>query len=155
MMNIRHKNFADEYMANGKNGTRAYLAVYKSVKSEKVAEAAASRLLSNVIVKEYIDQEMAKSSEKLEIKREDMLQSLHNRAKLVDEMQALANKEKLTATEESRLFRLLLVLKASDGNKAWDQLARSNGWNAPEQNEVTHKGLEGFKIEIIKKDDIV
>ena len=46
------------------NATRAYKAVYKSVKSDEVAMAAGSRLLSNVKVKAYIDERLKKVDKK-------------------------------------------------------------------------------------------
>lgn len=49
--------FADEYLKD-LNGTRAYKAAYKSVKKDSVAKAAASRLLTNVNVKAYIDEQL-------------------------------------------------------------------------------------------------
>jgi phage terminase small subunit len=67
----KHKAFCDEYLANGLNATKSYKSVYKT--NDKVSEAAASRLLSNVKVKEYIQQEMNKTSEKLEITREFLI----------------------------------------------------------------------------------
>jgi hypothetical protein len=45
--------FIDEYFANGFNGTRAYMKVY-SVKNEKVARSAATRLLSYVSVNKEV-----------------------------------------------------------------------------------------------------
>lgn len=51
------KAFADEYLTD-LNGTRAYKAVYKNVKNDATAAAAASRLLKNVKVKAYIAERM-------------------------------------------------------------------------------------------------
>jgi len=58
-MTITNKQqvFADEYLKD-LNGTRAYKAAYKSVKKDSVAKAAASRLLTNVNVKAYIDEQL-------------------------------------------------------------------------------------------------
>ena len=56
-MTEKQKRFCDEYLSD-LNATRAYKAVYKSVKSDEVAKAAASRLLTNVNVKKYIDGRM-------------------------------------------------------------------------------------------------
>jgi phage terminase small subunit len=70
-LSIKHKAFCDEYLANGLNATQAYKSVYKT--NDKVSEASASRLLSNVKVKEYIQQQQEKTSEKLEITREFMI----------------------------------------------------------------------------------
>ena len=53
-MTEKQKLFCDEYLKD-LNATRAYLAVYKNVKSERVAQACASKLLSKAIIKDYID----------------------------------------------------------------------------------------------------
>lgn len=53
----KRKAFADEYLTD-LNGTRAYKAVYKNVKNDATAAAAASRLLKNVKVKAYIAERM-------------------------------------------------------------------------------------------------
>ena len=50
----KQKIFCDEYLANKCNGTAAYKAAYPAVKRDEVAKVAASRLLTNVNVKNYI-----------------------------------------------------------------------------------------------------
>lgn len=69
-LNDKQKQFADEYLINGFCGRKAYLAVYKSVKTEAAADVMASRLLSNVKVKEYIAQKQAVTAKKFDITRE-------------------------------------------------------------------------------------
>ena len=56
-MTEKQKRFCDEYLID-LNGTRAYKAAYPSVKSDDVAKAAASRLLSNVNVRAYLDEQL-------------------------------------------------------------------------------------------------
>ncbi len=64
-MTDSQKRFADEYLVDC-NGTRAYKAAYPNVKRDATAAAAATRLLKNVNVKAYIDEQMDKiSSEKI------------------------------------------------------------------------------------------
>lgn len=128
--------FADEYLANGLNGTQAYLAVYKSVKNKKTAEAAASRLLSNDKVKKYIEGIQKESSEALKITREDILSRLNTRSKIVEQLHILATKEKLTPQEESQFARLTMVIKTSDANKADEVIARMLGFNEPDKLDV-------------------
>ena len=48
-----HKEFADEYLANGYNAKRAYMACYPNCK-EKSAEVLSYRLLAREDIKEYI-----------------------------------------------------------------------------------------------------
>lgn len=55
----KQKAFADEYLTD-LNGTRAYKAVYKNVKSDATASTNAWRLLRNAKVKEYIAEKMKK-----------------------------------------------------------------------------------------------
>ena len=56
-MTEKQKRFCDEYLIDC-NATRAYKAVYQNVKSDETAKSAASRLLTNVNVKKYIDDRM-------------------------------------------------------------------------------------------------
>lgn len=58
-MTEKQKLFADEYLID-LNATRAYKAVYKSIKNDETAKAASSRLLTNVNVKKYIDERLEK-----------------------------------------------------------------------------------------------
>ena len=70
-LSVKHKAFCDQYLSNGLNATQAYKSVYKT--NDKVSEASASRLLLNVKVKEYIQKEQNKTSQKLEITREFLI----------------------------------------------------------------------------------
>jgi phage terminase small subunit len=70
-LSAKHKAFCDEYLANGMNALQAYKSVYKV--SDKVAGASGVRLLDNVNVKEYLQQEQEKTSNKLEITREFLI----------------------------------------------------------------------------------
>ena len=72
----RHKAFADAYLSNGMNGTRAYLSVYNDVESEDVAKASASRLLTNDNVKEYIKGKQEKKSAKHDITYDYLIEEL-------------------------------------------------------------------------------
>lgn len=56
-MTEKQKRFCDEYLID-LNGTRAYKTAYPSVKSDEVAKAAASRMLSNVNVRAYLDERL-------------------------------------------------------------------------------------------------
>lgn len=56
-MTEKQKRFCDEYLIDC-NATRAYKAVYRSIKSDEVARKAGSRLLTNVDVKKYITNRM-------------------------------------------------------------------------------------------------
>ena len=51
--------FANEYLID-LNATRAYKKAYPNIKKDSVAKAAASRLLTNVNLKSYIDEQLKK-----------------------------------------------------------------------------------------------
>lgn len=60
----KQRKFCDEYLID-LNATRAYKAAYPHVKSEGAARACASKLLTKVNIKTYIDEQLDKiSSEK-------------------------------------------------------------------------------------------
>jgi phage terminase small subunit len=58
--------FAEEYLANGRNGTRAYLKVYPHV-TEGTARATAPKLLAKSSVKDYLDKREAEMLSDLNI----------------------------------------------------------------------------------------
>jgi len=58
-------------VANGKNNTQSYLAAYKGVRSENAAQSAATRLLSNVMVIEKVEQLRHASETKNTLSRQE------------------------------------------------------------------------------------
>ena len=73
-LSAKHKAFCDEYLANGMNATQAYKSVYKT--NDKVSEASASRLLLNVKVREYLQQQQETTAQRLQITKEELLNDL-------------------------------------------------------------------------------
>ena len=73
-LSAKHKAFCDEYLANGMNALQAYKSVYKV--SDKVAGASGVRLLDNVNVKEYLQQERQSLAKRLNITKEELLLDL-------------------------------------------------------------------------------
>jgi phage terminase small subunit len=71
----KQKLFADEYLID-LNATRAYKSVYKTVKNDETAKAAASRLLTNVNVADYIKQRMNDREKRTEITQDKVLNEL-------------------------------------------------------------------------------
>lgn len=69
-MTEKQQRFADEYIIC-LNATEAYKKAYPHVKSQRTAESAGSRLLSNVEVRAYIDERLEQlKSEKVADQRE-------------------------------------------------------------------------------------
>lgn len=71
----KQKRFADEWLVD-LNGTRAYKAAYPSVKKDETAKAAASRLLTNVNVKVYIQERQKEREKRTEITQDSVLHEL-------------------------------------------------------------------------------
>lgn len=69
------KRFADEYLID-LNGTRAYKAAYPNVKKDDVAAAAATRLLKDVKVQEYIDKRMKDREKRTEVTQDMVVREL-------------------------------------------------------------------------------
>ena len=60
-MTDKQRKFCDEYIIDC-NATRAYLAAYPNIKNEHSARTLASRLLTKVDIKTYIDEQLEKIS---------------------------------------------------------------------------------------------
>lgn len=69
----KQKHFCDEWLIDH-NGLRAYKAAHPNIKSDKVAGAAAARLLVNVKVVAYIEQHQAKAAARYEISQDRVLE---------------------------------------------------------------------------------
>ena len=73
----KQKKFCDEYLVDS-NGIQAAI---RAGYSEKTANEQSSRLLINVNIKEYIESKQKKTSEKLEITKEQIVQMVFDIAK--------------------------------------------------------------------------
>lgn len=74
-MTEKQKRFADEYLID-LNATRAYKTAYPNIKSSEVAKAAGSRLLANVNLKEYINQQIKIISDGKVAKAQEVMEYL-------------------------------------------------------------------------------
>ena len=71
----KQKIFCDEYLID-LNATRAYKKAYPNVKNDETANAAASRMLRNVKVKEYINKRIKDREKRTEITQDMVLKEL-------------------------------------------------------------------------------
>ena len=71
-LTTKQRLFADDYVISN-NATQSYMKIYK-VKKEETASAAATRLLGNVKVKEYVENKLKPKFEKYDITQERILQ---------------------------------------------------------------------------------
>lgn len=99
-MTEKQKIFADEYIIE-LNATKAYKKAYPNVKKDKVAQVNGSRLLSNAMIKAYIDERL----EKLKSER------------VADQQEVL---EFLTAVMRGEITEPLLVLDGDGYQKVMD-----------------------------------
>lgn len=76
-LNPKLRHFADEFLANGRNGKRAAIAAGYA---EKSAEVTASRLLRNAKVDAYITAREKALQRKLELRQENVLELLRDMA---------------------------------------------------------------------------
>lgn len=67
--------FCDEYLID-LNGTRAYKVAYPNIKKDEIARASASRLLTNVNVKLYIEERMAEKEAEAIATQDEVLRYL-------------------------------------------------------------------------------
>jgi len=72
----KHEAFVQAYVSRGMNGTKAYRAVYPSIKSDDVAGAATARLLGNVRVQARIAEIMRAGAERAEVTVEQVVREL-------------------------------------------------------------------------------
>ena len=73
-LSAKHKAFCDEYLANGMNATQAYKSVYKV--TDKVAGTSGPRLMENVGIKQYLQDERQKLAKQPNITKEELLLDL-------------------------------------------------------------------------------
>jgi phage terminase small subunit len=73
----KQKIFVNEYLID-LNATRAYRVAYPRYKKDETINAAASRLLRNVKVKEYIDKRMKDREKRTEITQDFVLKELYS-----------------------------------------------------------------------------
>ena len=74
-MTEKQKIFADEYIIS-LNATQAYKKAYPNVKKDAVAQANGSRLLSNAMVKAYIDEQLEKLQSERVADQQEVLEFL-------------------------------------------------------------------------------
>ncbi len=74
-MTDKQQRFADEYIIDC-NATRAYKAAYPSVKQDATAAAAGARMLRNVNVSAYIEQQLEKISNQKTAKAQEVMEYL-------------------------------------------------------------------------------
>lgn len=111
-MTDKQKRFADEYIIDC-NATRAYKAAYPSVKKEQTAAQAGSRMLRNVKVKKYIDEQLQRLSKEKIATADEVMQYLTAvmRGEESDEKQGMFDTVELRVQTKERLRAAELLAK--------------------------------------------
>ena len=132
-MTEKQKRFADEYIID-LNATRAYKVAYPNVKNDETASAAATRMLRNVKVKQYIDEKLQEISNSKIADAKEVMEYLssvmrreHKEIVVVTCKTRTSDyddkgKKRIIDTEELRLVEI--PAKLSDANKAAELLGK-------------------------------
>lgn len=97
------KLFCQEYIKQGMNATKAYMQVYKT-KTEESARKSASRLLTNVDIKNYIAELQSKVEDKAIVKIEDIVKELYDIAFVDRTKISKLTTEKVTDEETGKVY---------------------------------------------------
>ena len=129
----KQKRFCDEYLID-LNATRAYMVAYPSVKSEKTAAAAASRLLKDVKVKAYIDVQLEKMHNEKTADAQEVIEYLTSvmRREELETVVVVCKKHKSHYDDNGKKViddveepvSVPIPTKVSDANKAAEMLGR-------------------------------
>jgi len=164
----KQKQFCREYIYDW-NGTRSYLAVYPDVKKDETARAAASRLLTNVNVKAYIEEiqrnlEQMAGISRLRVLEEHMKLAFSSIAHLHDTWIERKDFEALTADQKACIAEIdtkikteyeynpdskerdpisveYVRIKLYDKQKALDAISKMLGYDAASQIDVRIKEI--------------
>lgn len=160
-MTEKQKIFADEYLID-LNATRAYRVAYPSVRKEKTAAQAGSRMLRNVKVQKYIADRMQERQKRTEITQDRVLEELAaiafaratDYAEVKDECVRIKDTDSLTDQQIKAIAGIKegkfgIELKLNDKEKALELLGRHLGMF---KDKVEVSGLEDEKK---KLDDIL
>ena len=116
LKNKRHQLFLQEYLQNGRNATKAYMAVY-AVDNDS-AEVLGHKLLRNVKIQDVIAEEDAKLANKFNITREFIANKL---------LEVIEDAE-LNGDRKNKIAAL-------------NSLTKMFGLDSPQKQEIEHKGI--------------
>jgi phage terminase small subunit len=162
-LTYKQKKFVQEYCYDW-NATRAYMVAYPTVKNKDTAAAAASRMLSNVKVKEHIEEVQSDIEKQCGISRMMVVNKLKEQAftsiaHLHNTWIERKDFDQLTETEKSCIQEIstkiskipigesgvtkeveFIKVKLYDSQKALEMLSKMLGYNEPEKIDHTTDG---------------
>lgn len=122
--NKRHIAFAEEYLANGMNGTQAYKTIYPKA-SDETARANATKLLASTHIAQFLATQKKNTSTRLQVTKESLINDL------------MVIKD-LCLTEPRYI---------NNSIKAIEVINKMLGYNEVEKTEVKHTWEVGFNEE--------
>ena len=127
-LNNKQQLFADYYLANGCNATKAYKEAYKC--SQRVAEVNGTKLLDNTRVGEYLEKRQAEIREKTTVTQEYVVEKLKKVAERCMQEQPVMKfdyqtKEMIQATDENG--EGIYQFDSAGANKALELLGKTIG----------------------------
>lgn len=117
----KQRIFASEYLIDF-NATRAYKKAYPNVKKDETAKSAASRLLTNVNVKNYIDEKMQGIEDKNIAKAEEVMQYLTKGMRMQLEEEVVVTENVGDYMSEVKIVKKQISIK--DANKCAELLGK-------------------------------
>ena len=117
----KQRIFASEYLIDF-NATRAYKKAYPNVKKDETAKSAASRLLTNVNVKNYIDEKMQGIEDKNIAKAEEVMQYLTKGMRMQLEEEVVVTENIGDYMSEVKIVKKQISIK--DANKCAELLGK-------------------------------
>ncbi|HEM6433382.1 TPA: terminase small subunit [Streptococcus suis] len=133
-MTEKQKIFADEYIIS-LNATRAYKKAYPNVKKDAVAQANGSRLLSNAMVKAYIDEQLEKLQSERVADQQEVLEYL------TSVMRGQTQEQTLCSIGELGQQVIDIDVGAKDRIKAAELIGKRYGiWT--DKQEITQRMIE-------------
>ena len=112
------KLFIKEYLSNGFNQTKAYMKIFPKTNYTTAATAAA-KLVKKPHIKEFIEEEIKKTGERIDLRKEDLINDL------------LKIKEMCISEDKRSIHNAI---------KAVEVLNKMLGYNAPEKTDVNLSG---------------
>lgn len=138
--------FCQEYIVDS-NATAAYI---RAGYSPNLANTAAFKLLQNSAIASKIESLQEKIAKKTEYTIETHLNSNKKMIELYDLLLDLSLKTSLNTEEQGQFTRLMMVLRASDANKAKEITNKMLGWNKEPDEDLNDSKNLNIKINIVK-----
>jgi phage terminase small subunit len=117
----KQRIFASEYLIDF-NATRAYKKAYPNVKRDETAKSSGSRLLTNVNVKNYIDEKMQGIEDKNIAKAEEVMQYLTKGMRMQLEEEVVVTENIGDYMSEAKIVKKQISIK--DANKCAELLGK-------------------------------